>query len=217
MRVAHFATPVVMALTRTSDERTQLMGLKIMSKLCENNFNKFVMQKDFDVIGELVPLLGRKDVTQQAIICECLAKLASTENAFYGENARALIEARSIKPLMVLAKSRDPVVHRNATWALACMTATQRNHWPMRAAIDTLLLLVERGTPAAQRYAVMALSNLAATDKTREILIEKRTEAILRKCAQANPGDRMMTELIQRTAMTNLKRGGVQVFNIPAA
>eukprot|EP00961_Rhodomonas_salina_P179772 2425961-Rhodomonas_salina.2 len=122
----------------------QLRAVEVMRKLCLNGMNKFTMQKNFEVIPDLVVLLSRENVTQQAVISECLAHLASTDNAYYGENARVLGEARGMKPLMVLAKSRDQRVHRNATWALACMTACERNHVPMRAAIDTLLQVVER-------------------------------------------------------------------------
>ena len=43
--------------------------------------------------------------------------------------------------LQILAKSQHPLVHRNATWGLACMTACDNNHVPMRASIDTLLLV----------------------------------------------------------------------------
>ena len=86
------------------------------------------------MIQELVPLLTRNDTVQQALVAECLAHLATTENAFYGENARALGEARAMKPLMILAKSRDPTVHLNAVWALACMTACQGPPSPVRAA-----------------------------------------------------------------------------------
>ena len=83
--------------------------------------------------------------------------MATTDNAMYGENARALGEARAMKPLMVLARSKNHAVHRNATWALACMTACERNHVPMRASIDTLLAVVAHGSRDAQRYAVMAV------------------------------------------------------------
>ena len=66
---------------------------------------------------------------------------------------------------------------------------------PMRASIDTLLAVVSHGSRDAQRYAVMAISNMAATDRTREMLKEKGAEAILRKCAQANSGDQMLTSV----------------------
>jgi len=215
MRVGHYATPVILALARTQDPVMQVRALKMMRQLCINNFNKFAMQKGFDVIQELVPLLTRPDVIQQAMVAECLAHLATTENAFYGENARALGEARAMKPLMVLAKSRDTTVHLHAVWALACMTACQGNHVPMRAALDTLLLVLEKGTPGAQRYAVMAVSNMAASDRTRDLLKTKGADNLLRKCAQANSGDRMMNDLVFRTALPNIKRNGTQVFNIP--
>jgi hypothetical protein len=65
----------------------------------------------------------------------------------------------------------------------------------MRASIDTLLAVVTHGSRDAQRYAVMAISNLAATDRTREMLKERGTEAILRQCAQANSGDAMLTSV----------------------
>ena len=55
-------------------------------------------------------------------------------------------------------------------------------------------------------------SNLAATERTREMLKERGTEAILRKCAQANAGDQMLSQLINRTALPNLKKNGTQVF-----
>jgi len=194
----------------------QVRALKILRRLGNNGVNKFVMQKGFQIMHDLVPLLVREDTVQQGIILEILASLASTDNAYYGENAKALGEARALKPLMMLAKSRDSIVHRNATWALASMTACETNHVPMRACIDTLLLVIERGTPVAQRFAVMAVSNMAATDRTREILKEKGAEGILRKCAHNNSSDRMLQDLINKTAMGNMKRGGTQVFNIPA-
>ena len=65
----------------------------------------------------------------------------------------------------------------------------------MRASIDTLLAVVSHGSRDAQRYAVMAISNLAATDRTREMLKEKGAETILRKCAQANSSDQMLTSV----------------------
>lgn len=215
MRVSHFATPVAIALARVSDEEMQVRALRMVRTLSTNGFNKFNMQKSFSVIHELVPFLVRSDVRQQELVTESLAHLASTDNAYYGENARALGEARAMKPLMVLARSKNHVVHRNATWALASMTACERNHVPMRASIDTLLAVVTHGSRDAQRYAVMAISNLAATDRTREMLKERGTEAILRQCAQANSGDAMLTSLVNRTALINLKRNGTQVFNIP--
>ena len=58
-------------------------------------------------------------------------------------------------------------------------------------------------------------SNLAATERTREMLKERGTEAILRKCAQANAGDQMLSQLINRTALPNLKKNGTQVLNRP--
>ena len=70
----------------------------------------------------------------------------------------------------------------------------------MRASIDTLLAVVTYGSRDAQRYAVMAISNLAATDRTRDMLREKDCENILRKCAQANSGDNMLTSV--RLCMT---------------
>ena len=42
----------------------------------------------------------------------------------------------------------------------------------------------------------MAISNLAATERTREMLKERGTEAILRKCAQANSSDSMLTGVL---------------------
>jgi hypothetical protein len=215
MHVAHFATPVVLALARVPDEYMQMRALRMVQVLCLNTFNKFNMQKSFSVIHDLVPLLARSDVRQLEIVTESLAHLASTDNAMYGENARALGEARAMKPLMVLARSKHHVVHRNATWALACMTAHDKNHVKMRASIDTLLTVVAHGSRDAQRYAVMAISNLAATERTREMLRERNTEAILRKCAQANSGDQMISQLVNRWALTNLKRNGTHVFNIP--
>ena len=58
-------------------------------------------------------------------------------------------------------------------------------------------------------------SNLAATERTREMLKERGTEAILRKCAQANAGDQMLSQLINRTALPNLKKNGTQVLILP--
>jgi len=74
-------------------------------------------------------------------------------------------------------------------------TACDRNHVPMRASIDTLLAVAAHGSRDAQRYAVMAISNLAASDRTREMLKERGAEAILRKCAQANSSDNMLTSV----------------------
>jgi hypothetical protein len=89
-------------------------------------------------------------VRQQELVTESLAHLASTDNAMYGENATELGKARAMKPLMVLARSKSHLVHRNATWALATMTACEKNHVPMRAAIDTLLAVVTYGSREAQ-------------------------------------------------------------------
>ena len=49
MRVAHFATPVIVALARTQDAAMQVRALRMMRTLCVNNFNKFSMQKGFEV------------------------------------------------------------------------------------------------------------------------------------------------------------------------
>jgi len=212
--VAHFATPIILALARTSDENMQLKALQILLKLCHNSYNKFNMQKTFGIIGELVPFLAREDVKQLEIVTECLARLASTDNAYFGENTEELGRARAMKPLMILAKSQHPLVHRNATWALACMTACDNNHVPMRASIDTLLLVLAHGTRDAQRLAAMAVANLAATERTRQILKDKGAETLLRNCAQMNSSDQILKQ-VYKTAMTNLKRGGQQVFNIP--
>lgn len=43
--------------------------------------------------------------------------------AMYGENALELRKLNALKPLCELILSPDAVVHRNATWAIAAMTA----------------------------------------------------------------------------------------------
>lgn len=101
MMLAHQATPIIVALVRTSDADLQVRALKILRKLASNGVNKFIMQKGFMVMHDLVPLLAREDAVQQGIALEILANMASTDNAYFGENAKALGEARALKPLMV--------------------------------------------------------------------------------------------------------------------
>jgi hypothetical protein len=68
MRVAHFATPVVIALARVSDEEMQVRALRMVRTLSRNGFNKFNMQKSFGVIQELVPFLARSGSSLPLII-----------------------------------------------------------------------------------------------------------------------------------------------------
>ena len=173
MRLAHFATPVALALARVADEDMQVRALEVIRTLCTNGFNKFNMQKSFSVIHELVPFLARTNVRQQELVTECLAHLASTDNAMYGENARALGEARAMKPLMVLARSKNHIVHRNATWALACMTGLIPCLARVHLLVDVRVELPAR-TRELEHMLRLCLARAAARAAARERFAESK-------------------------------------------
>ncbi|KAA8581922.1 hypothetical protein FQN60_008662 [Etheostoma spectabile] len=112
----------------------------------------------------LVPILDMfqsGDATAQSHLCACVTMLSSSESN------REAVTVDGIMPLLALAKSYDPQVQQNATWALLHLT---QSDWSTRilcqaGAIPVLILLLQSSDSEVQFYSCTALCNIAAVQK----------------------------------------------------
>ncbi|KAG8013181.1 Vacuolar protein 8 [Nibea albiflora] len=112
-------------------------------------------------MGMLVPMLEMfqsGDATAQCHSCACVTMLASSESN------REAVMVDGVIPLLALAKSYDPKVQQNATWALLHLT---QSDWSTRilceaGAIPVLVLLLQSSDSKVQFHSCTALCNIAA-------------------------------------------------------
>uniref|UniRef100_A0A3Q0SDH1 Vacuolar protein 8 n=1 Tax=Amphilophus citrinellus TaxID=61819 RepID=A0A3Q0SDH1_AMPCI len=148
----------IMALLLSSDLDVQkTICLSLVNLLLKNNVCKELVIE----MGMLVPILElfqSGDPTAQCHSCACVAMLASSES-----NREALM-VDGIIPLLALAKSFDPKVQRNATWAILHLTRSGGiiSFECHSGAIPVLLLLLQSSDSEVQFYSCTALCNIAA-------------------------------------------------------
>ncbi|XP_078134169.1 uncharacterized protein LOC144535515 isoform X2 [Sander vitreus] len=111
----------------------------------------------------VMTLLLSADLDVQKTISLSLVNLLVKNN----ESNREAVTVDGIMPLLALAKSYDPQVQQNATWALLHLT---QSDWSTRilcqaGAIPVLILLLQSSDSEVQFYSCTALCNIAAVQK----------------------------------------------------
>ncbi|XP_035466374.1 vacuolar protein 8-like isoform X2 [Scophthalmus maximus] len=152
-----FMEPVMTLLLSPDLDVQKTVSLALVNLLVKNNVCKELVIE----MGMLVPILElfqSGDGTAQCHSCACVAMLASSES-----NRDAII-VDGIIPLLALAKSYDPRVQRNATWALLHLT---HSDWSTRilcqaGGIPVLVLLLQSSDSEVQFCGCTALCNIAA-------------------------------------------------------
>ncbi|XP_018559221.1 ankyrin and armadillo repeat-containing protein [Lates calcarifer] len=152
-----FMEPVMALLLSADLDVQKTISLALVNLLVKNNVCKELVIE----MGMLVPILElfqSGDATAQCHSCACVALLASSESN------RDAIMVDGIIPLLALAKSYDPQVQQNATWALLHLT---QSDWSTRilcqaGAIPVLVLLLQSSDSEVQFCSCTALCNIAA-------------------------------------------------------
>ncbi|KAK9534081.1 hypothetical protein VZT92_009154 [Zoarces viviparus] len=152
-----FMEPVMALLLSTDLDVQKTISLSLVNLLAKNNVCKELVIE----MGMLVPILElfqSGDAAAQCHSCACVTLLASSESK------SEAIMVDGIMPLLALAKSYEPQVQQNATWALLHLT---QSDWSTRilcevGAIPVLVLLLQSSDSQVQFYSCTALCNIAA-------------------------------------------------------
>ncbi|XP_070698356.1 uncharacterized protein [Pempheris klunzingeri] len=152
-----FMEPVMALLLSTDLNVQKTTSLSLVNLLVKNNVCKDLVIE----MGMLMPILElfqSGDAIAQCHSCACITMLASSESN------REAIMVDGIIPLVALAKSYDPQVQQNASWALLHLT---QSDWSIRilcqaGAIPVLVLLLQSSDSEVQFYSCTALCNIAA-------------------------------------------------------
>ncbi|XP_037603222.1 ankyrin and armadillo repeat-containing protein [Sebastes umbrosus] len=155
-----FMEPVMTLLLSTDLDVQKTTSLSLVNLLVKNNVCKELVIE----MGMLVPILElfqSGDAAAQCHSCACVALLASSES-----NLEAIM-VDGVMPLLALAKSYEPPVQQNATWALLHLT---QSDWSMRilcqaGAIPILVLLLQSSDSQVQFNSCSALCNIAAVQE----------------------------------------------------
>ncbi|XP_034713795.1 ankyrin and armadillo repeat-containing protein [Etheostoma cragini] len=155
-----FMEPVMALLLSTDLDVQKTISLSLVNLLVKNNVCKELVIE----MGMLVPILEMfqsGDATAQSHLCACVTMLSSSESN------REAVKVDGIMPLLALAKSYNPQVQQNATWALLHLT---QSDWSTRilcqaGAIPVLILLLQSSDSEVQFYSCTALCNIAAVQK----------------------------------------------------
>ncbi|XP_039992910.1 ankyrin and armadillo repeat-containing protein [Xiphias gladius] len=155
-----FVEPVLALLLSTDLDVLKNISLSLVNLLVKNNVCKELVVE----MGMLVPILElfqTGDATAQCHSCACVVMLASSESN------RDAIMVDGIIPLLALAKSYDPQVQQNATWALLHLT---QSDWSTRilcqaGGVPVLVLLLQSSDSEVQFCSCTALRNIAATQE----------------------------------------------------
>ncbi|XP_008285681.1 vacuolar protein 8-like [Stegastes partitus] len=161
-----FMEPLMALLLSADLDVQKTVSLSLVNLLVKNNVCKELVIE----MGMLVPILElfqSGDPTAQCHSCACVAMLASSES-----NRDALM-VDGIIPLLALAKSYDPKVQQNATWALLHLT---QSDWSTRilcqaGGVPVLVLLLQSSDSEVQFYSCSALCNIAATEEHHQKLL----------------------------------------------
>ncbi|XP_061599323.1 uncharacterized protein LOC133462198 [Cololabis saira] len=161
-----FMEPIMALLLSADLDVQKTISLALVNLLIKNNVcRELVIQ-----MGMLVPVVEMfqsGDAAAQSHSCACVALLASS-----GSSADVLL-VDGIFPLLALAKSYDPALQQNATWALLHLT---QSDWSMRilcqaGAVPVLVLLLQSSDSEVQFYSCTALCNVAAVQEHRPKLL----------------------------------------------
>ncbi|XP_010753475.3 vacuolar protein 8-like [Larimichthys crocea] len=152
-----FMEPVMALLLSADLDVQKTTSLSLVNLLVKNNVCKELVTE----MGMLVPMLEMfqsGDATAQCHSCACVTMLASSESN------REAVMVDGVIPLLALAKSYDPKVQQNATWALLHLT---QSDWSTRilceaGAIPVLVLLLQSSDSKVQFHSCTALCNIAA-------------------------------------------------------
>ncbi|XP_051251872.1 uncharacterized protein LOC127361353 [Dicentrarchus labrax] len=155
-----FMEPLMALLLSTDLDVQKTISLSLVNLLVKNNACKELVIE----MGMLVPILESfqsGDATAQCHSCACVTMLASSESN------REAVMVDGIIPLLALAKSYDPLVQQNATWALLHLA---QSDWSTRilcqaGAIPVLVLLLQSSDSEVQFYSCTALCNIAAVQE----------------------------------------------------
>ncbi|KAG7509862.1 vacuolar protein 8-like [Solea senegalensis] len=147
----------VMALLLSTDLNVQkTISLALVNLLAKNNVCKDLVI-DMGMLVPILELFQSGDAAAQCHSCACVAMLASSESN------RDVIMVDGIIPLLALAKSYEPQLQLNATWALLHLT---QSDWSARllceaGAIPVLVLLLQSSDSEVQFCSCSALRNIA--------------------------------------------------------
>ncbi|KAM6916846.1 uncharacterized protein PEZ65_012772 [Lycodopsis pacificus] len=152
-----FMEPVMALLLSPDLDVQKTISLSLVNLLAKNNVCKELVIE----MGMLVPILElfqSGDAAAQCHSCACVTLLASSES-----KSEAIV-VDGIMPLLALAKSYEPQVQQNATWALLHLT---QSDWSTRilcevGAIPVLVLLLQSSDSEVQFYSCTALCNITA-------------------------------------------------------
>ncbi|XP_041667970.1 vacuolar protein 8-like [Cheilinus undulatus] len=155
-----FMEPVMALLLSADLDVQKTISLSLVNLLAKNKVSKDLVVE----MGMLVPIMEMfqsGDAIAQCHSCACVVMLASSESN------RETIIVDGVFPLLALAKSYDPKVQQNATWALLHLT---QSDWSMRilcqaGAIPVLVLLLQSSDAVVQFYSCTALCNIAAVEE----------------------------------------------------
>ncbi|XP_041810152.1 vacuolar protein 8-like isoform X1 [Chelmon rostratus] len=152
-----FMEPVMALLLSADLDVQKTISLSLVNLLVKN----YVCKELVIEMGMLVPILElfqSGDATAQCHSCACVTMLACSEL-----NREAVL-VDGIIPLLALARSYDPQVQQNATWALLHLTQSDCSTRILcqAGAIPVLVLLLQSSDSVLQFYSCTALCNIAA-------------------------------------------------------
>ncbi|KAM3594598.1 uncharacterized protein V6R79_010598 [Siganus canaliculatus] len=155
-----FMEPVMALLLSSALDVQKTISLCLVNLLAKNNVCRELVVE----MGMLVPILElfqTGDATAQSHSCACVTLLASSES-----NREAIL-VDGVLPLLALAKSYDPQIQQNASWALLHLTQSE---WSIRilcqaGAVPVLVLLLQSSDAKVQFYSCTALCNISAVQE----------------------------------------------------
>uniref|UniRef100_A0A8C2ZZA7 Vacuolar protein 8 n=1 Tax=Cyclopterus lumpus TaxID=8103 RepID=A0A8C2ZZA7_CYCLU len=146
-----FLEPVMALLLSADLDVQKTTTLSLVNLLAKNNVCRELVIE----MGMLVPLLElfrSGDATARCHSCACVTLLASSESK------SEAVTVDGVMPLLALAKSYEPRVQQNATWALLHLTQILCDV----GAVPVLVLLLQSSDSEVQFYSCAALCNIAA-------------------------------------------------------
>ncbi|XP_034419539.1 vacuolar protein 8-like [Cyclopterus lumpus] len=152
-----FLEPVMALLLSADLDVQKTTTLSLVNLLAKNNVCRELVIE----MGMLVPLLElfrSGDATARCHSCACVTLLASSESK------SEAVTVDGVMPLLALAKSYEPRVQQNATWALLHLTQSDCSTRILCdvGAVPVLVLLLQSSDSEVQFYSCAALCNIAA-------------------------------------------------------
>uniref|UniRef100_A0A672ZSL6 Vacuolar protein 8 n=1 Tax=Sphaeramia orbicularis TaxID=375764 RepID=A0A672ZSL6_9TELE len=151
-----FLEPVITLLFSPDVDVQKTISLSLVNLLAKNNVCKELVI-EMGILMPIMELFQSDDHAAQCPSCACVAMLATSES-----NTDAVM-VDGIKPLLALAKSYDPQVQQDATWALLHLTQSERSTKLLcqAGAIPVLVLLLQSSDSELQFYSCTTLCNIA--------------------------------------------------------